>query len=118
MVAKIMPKLNEIAIGMTNWACKLVSSMIGINPAAVVSDVSIIGRNRSAPDNRTASFADSPDCLALFTKSMRIRLSFTTTPARAIKPNSENILIATPIRMCPNTAPMSPNGMTDMMIMG
>jgi hypothetical protein len=51
----MMPKLREIAIGMTNCACKLVSSMIGIRPAAVVIDVRIIGRNRSLPDEITAS---------------------------------------------------------------
>ena len=46
-VANTMPKLIEIAVGMTNCACELVSSMIGIRPAAVVNDVRTIARNRA-----------------------------------------------------------------------
>ena len=41
-VAKMIPKLIEIAVGITNWACELFSNRIGINPAAVVNDVKMI----------------------------------------------------------------------------
>ena len=49
-VANKMPKLKLIAIGITNCACTLLSSMIGINPAAVVKEVKIIARKRFVPD--------------------------------------------------------------------
>ena len=92
--------------------------MIGINPAAVVNDVRIMARKRLVPDSMTACFKAKPFCLALFTKSIMIRLSLTTTPDNATSPNSENMLIALPKTMCPTTAPINPNGMTDMMIKG
>ena len=91
--------------------------VVGI-PAAVVSDVKMIGLKRSVPDRTTASYAFMPFSRALLIKSIRIRLSLTTTPASAIRPKRENMLIASPISMCPSTAPISPNGMTDMMTNG
>ena len=78
----------------------------------------MIGRKRSLPDRTTASYISTPSWRALLMKSIRIRLSLTTTPARAIKPNNENMLIALPIRMWPKTAPIMPNGITDMIISG
>ena len=37
-VAKMMPKLIEIAVGTTTCACELVSKRIGMRPAAVVKE--------------------------------------------------------------------------------
>ena len=96
-VAKIMPKLSDIAIGMIHCACTLVSNMIGMRPAAVVKDVKMIARNRRVPDSMTACFNGTPSVRALLTKSTMIKLSLTTTPDNAISPKSENMLIALPM---------------------
>ena len=92
--------------------------MIGNRPTAVVSEVSMIARNRCVPDCNTACLIGTPFSLALFMKSTMIKLSLTTTPVSAIRPKREIMLIARPMTICPMTAPIRPNGMMDMMISG
>ena len=48
-VAKTIPKLMEMAVGMIACACGLVSNRIGNRPAAVVNDVRTIARKRAVP---------------------------------------------------------------------
>ena len=51
-------------------------------------------------------------------KSIMTRESFTTTPARPKTPMKDSELRATPRIQCPRITPMSPNGMTAMMMNG
>ena len=43
-----------VAMGIKNWAWKLLSSKMGIKPAIVVSDVRMTARNRAFPASSTA----------------------------------------------------------------
>ena len=51
-------------------------------------------------------------------KSTSTRLSFTTTPERAIIPNRDIIEKFIPIIRWPTTAPLSPKGMADITTRG
>ena len=117
-VANTMPKLSEIAIGMTYCACRLPSSMIGMRPAAVVTDVRTMARKRLVPDSMMACLSGVPASSALLTKLTMIRLSLTTTPASAMRPKSENILTDSPMIRWPRTAPIAPKGITDIITSG
>jgi hypothetical protein len=46
------------------------------------------------------------------------RLSFTTTPVSATIPNIDRMVRSFPMSTCPQTAPISPNGMALMTISG
>lgn len=59
-VAKRMPNPSDVAIGMRNWAWMLSSNIMGISPAKVVMDVSMIGRNRLRPAWCTAVWKLTP----------------------------------------------------------
>ena len=62
-VANSIPKPSETAIGIKNLACISVSVSIGISPAKVVSDVSMIGLNRLDPAVQADSRAVIPRAL-------------------------------------------------------
>ena len=139
-VAKSTPNPSDTAIGTMKAVSKLRSHIIGARPKKVVSDVSRIGRKRLTPASRTASArpADSncrrsagppPACRAIrptsvctprarLMKSTMIRLSLTTTPVNATSPNIDIIDTCRSRRMCPQTAPMRPNGIALMMMSG
>ena len=68
-VANNTPKLREVAIGMRNCACKLVSKSSGKRPTNVVREVRIIGRKRFAPADSIAFRIGEPFFLSLFIKS-------------------------------------------------
>ena len=85
-VANRIPKASEVAIGITSCACMLVSRMIGTRPKNVDSEVSRMALKRLDAASLTAYNKGTPRARSLLTKSTRIRLSFTTTPASAIMP--------------------------------
>ena len=117
-VANKIPKAKEIAIGITTCACKLRSKMMGNKPIKVVSDVKIIALNRCEPASIAAFTKEWPSLRARLTKSTMIKLSFTTTPDKAMIPQIDSTLTACPNTRCPTIAPTIPNGITDMMIKG
>ncbi len=106
------PKASETAIGIRNWACTLRSSMSGVRPAKVVSDVRRMGRKRATLASITAVFRSRPARRSRFTKSTRIRLAFTTTPDSAMMPRIDIIERLRPVSRWPPTAPINPNGIT------
>ena len=59
-VAKSTPKAKEIAIGMNMKVSGSVSVIRGIRPTNVVTDVRMIGRNRTTPAFATASKISTP----------------------------------------------------------
>ena len=95
-VANNTPNARDTAIGITIFACKLVSIMIGKTPIKVVIEVSNIALKRRAPACITASLIATPSARALLTKSTITSESFTTTPATAIIPNTDKLLIVIP----------------------
>ncbi len=94
MEANRIPKLKDKAIGITNCACTLVSNSSGNKPTKVVRVVSNMARKRFLPAFKIASSADRFSAFPLLANSTNIKLSFTTTPAKAIIPNSDNMLTA------------------------
>ena len=54
IVANMMPKASEIAIGTISWAWALRSSSMGASPQKVVSEVNRIARKRRWPASTTA----------------------------------------------------------------
>ncbi len=66
------------------------SNMSGASPKKVVRDVSKMGLKRRTPAMRTASSKVTPSFNFLFIKWTMIKLSFTTTPDKAIIPKMED----------------------------
>ena len=91
VVANTIPHPKDTAIGIRNADCVLGSNIKGSKPKKVVSDVSKIGRKRRTPARRTASINFMPFLTWRFMKSTITRLSFTTTPDKAIIPSNESI---------------------------
>ena len=117
-VANKTPKLRDVAIGIRNCACKLVSKSSGKRPTNVVREVRMIGLKRFAPADSIAFRMGAPFSLSLFIKSTKTRLSLTTTPAKATNPSIDKILMDWPIIQWPNIAPINPNGITNITING
>ena len=59
-VANRTPKARDTAMGMRNCACNERSKSNGSKPTKVVTDVSMIGRNRRAPASSAASRSEAP----------------------------------------------------------
>ena len=117
-VAKSTPNASETAIGTTNIASKLCTSISGARPKKVVSEVSKIGLNRETPASRTAVSRSSWRSRLRLMNVTMTRLSLTTTPARATSPNIDISVTSSPITACPQTAPTRPKGIALMMISG
>lgn len=88
-VANKIPIPKEIAIGLRNKTCVDWLNSKGAIPKKVVRDVSITGLNLDRTASITAVRVSSPFSLALFTKTTKSKLSFTTTPERATTPNKD-----------------------------
>ena len=88
-VANKIPIPNEIAIGLRNKTCVDWLNNNGAIPKKVVRDVRITGLNLDRTASITAVRVSSPFSLALFTKTTKSKLSFTTTPERATTPNKD-----------------------------
>ena len=91
---------------------------MGPSPATVVSEVSTIGLSREAPARVKASSIFIPRAMKRLAKSRKTRESFTTTPDRATIPIRLIMEMSKPMKMCPQTAPTTPNGMALMTTMG
>ncbi len=64
MVPNRTPNAMDVAIGIKNWACMLVSEIIGRRPATVVSEVNKIGLNLEMA-------ASSAACLVVYPSTIR-----------------------------------------------
>jgi len=117
-VAKITPKASETAMGIRNCAWTLRSSISGVSPAKVVSEVSTIGRKRPTPAAIRASRIGSPPARRALTLWTSTRLAFTTTPESATIPTTDMKHRSMPRIRWPAMAPTSPKGMTLMMMSG
>ena len=109
-VAKISPKVNVTAIGIMNFAWKLVSNISGVRPAAVVRVVSRIARRRSLAPSILASKWSMPLRTRLLIKSTRTSESFTRIQLRATIPIRLRMVIGLLVNRCPMMAPWIPNG--------
>ncbi len=79
-------------MGIRNWACTLVSAMIGSRPINVVSEVRTMGLKRFSPASSRASITPWPALRSWLMRSINTRLSLTTTPAQAMTPMREKML--------------------------
>ncbi len=139
-VANSTPKPSETAIGTMNAASKLGFHISGGTPKKAVSDVSRSGRKRWTPASRTTSArpADSngPPVRRAAARLPRHPSDAGVDGARPVdevdhdqavvdddagqrdEPDIDIIDTSRPRRMCPQTAPMRPNGTALMMISG
>ena len=104
-VANSTPKASDTAIGTRNAAWMLRSTMSGARPKNVISEVSRIGRKRWLPASRIASCSPLESdarrsvwrpLRARLMKSTMTRLSLTTTPVSATRPNIDIIVTSRP----------------------
>ena len=109
-VAKSTPDASATAIGIRNCACRLDSSMSGVTPAAVVSDVRMIGRKRASPANCTARGRLAVLREYAWMNEANTSPSLTTMPASATIPQIDRKLTCSPSSQCPQIAPTMPKG--------
>ena len=95
-VANRTPAARATAIGIKNWACRLVSSINGVTPAAVVRDVSKIARNLASPAYRTAFPREALRRTFWLMNATITKESLTTTPASATIPHMDRKLTSMP----------------------
>lgn len=107
------PKSREIA---RPW--KIGSVRMTRPPTTTASAVSIIGRNRTAPDSTHASASDRPWLSRSSMKSTKMIELRTTMPAPAINPIIDVAVKNAPISACAGRMPTSENGITVITING
>ena len=104
-------------VGLRNSACDERSYNSGARPRTVVAVVSSTGRNRSAT---ASTIAGRRARVARYSSMVEISTmeSLMMIPDMPIRPTTENRLSGRPQAACPQTAPISPKGMTDITTRG
>ena len=102
---------------------KIGSRVIGQAPSNAAAAVRAMGRNRTAPDSRMASFTEAPRSTAVLMKSTRMIPFRTTMPASAIMPIMAVAVKNTglsnpPTGLLPNAFSSQKPGMMPIMVSG